>query len=411
VNRIRVLFLPPYFGFPSHFIPLVKLYQRMSAARYDVAFVLPRLTPEEITARKSYGFEQGRYYYEPEFLARFELPVLDLKQQFSVVAELAAYRKFSPDLIIDDSNLTTALARQIRRLPRLTIARTGVFGGASTPVHGHSLASVVGTLSLPPRSTLVLPQSIDGYFEAEAHIVPASPLLEPLPGLRALGTRSFYCGPLILDQDEERLFDTAPLSAFLAANRGRKIVYLTLGIGASRNPHPSAWECLRELLAQDWAIVTNMMPADYAGETECPYPHDGCFYSPALPLHFVCSRADLIIHVCGSATYHYPILHRKPAITIGTQCRDREEVARRLCARGLSYHLPAPTETAAFQTNFTEALGLYAAARFPFDAALPARLETMRLEIESTAARFDIDAAIDSALSAAPCVHSVAHPS
>jgi UDP:flavonoid glycosyltransferase YjiC (YdhE family) len=404
VNKIRVLFLPPYFGFPSHFIPLVKLYQRMSDARYDVAFVLPRLTPEEITAQKSYGFEQARYYYDPEFLARFELPVLDVKQQFSAVTELAAYRKFAPDLIVDDSNLTTALARQIRRLPRLTIARTGIFDGSPGPhAYAHSLSSVISTLRPLAGSTFVLPNSIDSYFEAEAHLVPATPLLEPMPGLRGLRTRSFYCGPLLLDEEEEKVFASHEhgLVDFFRVNRERKIAYVTFGIGASRNPHSSVWGCLHELLGRGWAVVTNMMPTEHTENGARSYPRENCFFSRALPMHFVCSRVDLVIHVCGSATYHYPILHRKPAITIGTQCRDREDVAQRLCALGLSHHLPAPGETADFQKLFVDALDRYESNDFPFDAALRTRLEATCLEIESTAARFDIDAAIDAALSAA----------
>jgi hypothetical protein len=403
MNAPRILLLTPYFGFPSHFIPLVKLYQKMAGSQYELAFLLPSISPTDVESQRPKGFnEKAQYYYGGEFLSRFDLPVLDLKQQFSVRHELAAYRKFAPDLIVDDSNLTTALARQIRWRPRLAIARNGVFGDSGkVATYRHSLESIVDTLTVPPRSTFVLPQSLDGYFEAEAHIVPAIRSLEPMPGLPESGTRAFYSGPLLLDEREEGFLHCEALSQFFESNRGRRIAYMTFGIDASRDPHSRVWGCFIELLRRDFAVVTNLTPPKHILDAE-EFSHGRYFQSNAVPMHYVCSRANLIVHVCGSATYHYAIIHGRPAITIGTQCRDREEVAQMLCNRRLSYHLPAPTETGAFREMFVEALNLYESGRFPFDEALQSRLSAAHLEIERTAALFDINAAIDTALSAAP---------
>lgn len=68
---------PSYFGFPSHFIPLVKLYQRLAGSTYDAAFVLPRLAPTDIAAQRRNGFNENTlFYYGSEFLSQFDLPVL-----------------------------------------------------------------------------------------------------------------------------------------------------------------------------------------------------------------------------------------------------------------------------------------------------------------------------------------------
>src|SRR5690606_15579589 len=98
-------------------------------------------------------------------------------------------------------------------------------------------------------------------------------------------------------------------------------------------------------------------------------------------MHYVSSNADLIVHVAGSATYHYPILHGKPAITVGTRCRDREQIARTLNACGFSQHIPAPAEGDGFLAAFVDALDRFEAGRFPFDPSLAERLSAQRREI------------------------------
>lgn len=392
MSRTRILFLPCYFGIPSHFIPLAKLYQRLPKDKYDAAFFLPRISPQEIEAQKAAGFNTAAaYYYSDEFLSHFDLPTLDLPQRFGVMNELAAYRKFRPDLIIDDSNLTTALARRIDWRPRLAIARTGVFGAAADQATcPHSLSAMMDMYRVPAPFRLEIPRTIDGYFEAEAHLIPGTRSLESLPELPDGGRRAFYCGPLMLDECEERLFQSEPLAQFIEANGGRRITYVTFGIDASKEANAKVGECLRELLRRDFAVVTNLSVA---------VSHERCFHSNRVPMHYLCSRASLIVHVAGSATYHYPILHGKPAITVGTRARDREEIARTLCARALSHHIPATAEADGFYESFVDALDRLETSRFPFDAELPSRLTAQRQEIGKVTTSFDIDAAICAALS------------
>src|SRR5262245_20127918 len=227
MSRTRILFLPAFFGFPSHFITLLKLYQRLPRNKYDAAFFLPRMTPRDIEAQKAAGFNsQAAYYYSTEFLSHFDVPVLDLKQQFSVMSELAAYKKFAPDVIVDDCTLTTALARYIQWRPRIAITRTGVFGDPARPArHGSTLDSTVESLRAPPPLQFQRPPSLDGYFDAEAHLIPGTRTVESLPCLPDGGARAFYSGPLMLDAREERLFYSEPLEQFMEANRGRRIAY------------------------------------------------------------------------------------------------------------------------------------------------------------------------------------------
>jgi UDP:flavonoid glycosyltransferase YjiC (YdhE family) len=400
MSRTRVLFLPAFFGFPSHFITLLKLYQRLPPNKYDVAFLVPRLTPAEIEAQTTAGFNaQAAYYYSSEFLSHFDLPVLDLKQQFSVINELAAYRKFSPDVVVDDCTLTTALARYLEWRPRIAVTRTGVFGN---PIrrwrHRSTLDSTVESLRAPPPLRFQQPESLDGYFDAEVHLIPGTRTVEWLPCLPHGGARAFYSGPLMLDEREELLFHSEPLAQFMEANRGRRIAYVTFGIDASRSPHPQVQDCLRHLLYSDFAVVTNVRLVDPSTEMRDPALRERYFHSLTVPMHYVCSRASLIVHVCGGM-YHYPILHGKPAITIGTQCRDRELIAQTLRSLGLSEHLAAPAETDTFVDDFVDALDRYQSGRPPFDAGLADRLAALRREVEAIAASFNMEAAIDSALS------------
>ena len=403
MSKIRVLFLPPFFGFPSHFIPLVKLYQQLGTRDYEAGFLLPRCAPEDIAALRKSGLDESLcYYYSREFLTGFDVPVIRARQQFSLVSELAAYKEFAPDVLIDDSNPITALARQATRIPRLTIARTGIFNHEDTPTrYRHSLDTIMATLREPGRSIFSLPGSLDGYFEAEAHVIPATRSIESLAGLPTAGTSAYHCGPLLLDAEEERRFYSDELREFFEANRGRRVAYVTFGVDASRNPHSRVWDCVRELERRDFAVITNLSVEAQAG-CSAQQQRDRYVCVDALPMHYVCSRVSLVVHVCGSATYHYPILHGCAAITIGTQCRDREKTARTLCALGLSQHVPAPAESDEFSELFTEALDRYETGRFPFDNSLAQRMSSAREEMATTAAQFRIDAAIQSALEKAP---------
>lgn len=398
----RILFIPAYFGLPSHFVPLVKLYQRLSNTKHEMSFLLPNLSAAEISAQRAKGFsDKSKFYYSQQFLSSFDIPVLDMRQHFSVISVLTACKKFAPHLVIDDSSLTVALARQARAFRRIAVVRHGVFCGSSEgEVFAHSLQNFVDTLRTPPAFPFSLPESIDGYFEADAHVIPATRSLEPIPGLPLEGKRAFYAGPLVLDAHEEQIFHSDALATFLQANSRRRIAYVTFGSDASKDPHSKIWELMRELLRREFVIITNMKLAGELDDSSQPLDDSCYFYSDAVPMHYVCARSSLVVHVCGSATYHYPILHGKPAITIGTRCRDREGVARTLCSRGLAHHIPAPQEAPKFSEMCSDALDLFSTGRFPFDESLRERLDAARAEIAATSAQFSMEDAVEASLAA-----------
>jgi hypothetical protein len=210
-----------------------------------------------------------------------------------------------------------------------------------------------------------------------------------------------FAGPLLLDDlfirqfgelrpgslDVNSLRRFEPLEAFFEKQRGRRVVYLTFGTMA-RASSP-IFECVRHLLDGGAAVVSSVRPEGLTGRQEEAY-----YYGGYLPMHYVCSKVDLMIHQCGSGTYHYPILHGVPAITVGTRCFDREHVALRLAQRGVSVHLPAPDECEDFVTLFKEAVGRYFDPSGEFMEEKKRRLAALNEEIRETSAAFDFESVL-----------------
>src|SRR5439155_16088978 len=97
--------------------------------------------------------EVMRFYFGGEFFSNFDIPVLDLKRKGTVASDCAAYARFQPDLIIDDCSLVTGLARQVKKIPRVTLLRNGAFRvGAPAVGWRHSLDSTIRML--PDMSSL-----------------------------------------------------------------------------------------------------------------------------------------------------------------------------------------------------------------------------------------------------------------
>jgi hypothetical protein len=401
MRRPRILFIPSFLGTPSHFIPLVKLYQQLDCSRYDAAFFLPQLTLDDV---RNWQFERyiarAEYYYCGEFYSRFDIPTLSLKRQYTVASELRAYSMFKPDLIIDDCNITTVLTNQVRRKQRITMLRSGALASNTSraPGHRHTLDTMISTLPTQPNSSFTLPRSLEGYFEASAYLIPGIASIELSHCTPEGRSRSFFCGPLILDEREEEIFQFEELLRFFAGHTGSPIAYVTFGTASARNPEAQVIECFHHLLELGFSVLTNVPLERLGGDALIRSAADRCLFSDVFPMHYVTSKADIVVHVASSGMYHYPILHGKPAITIGTQTYDRECIAETMAALGLSLHIPAPTEVADFGGLFRNALEVFLAARFPFDADLGNRLAACRQEIERTAREFDFQRVIDVAL-------------
>jgi hypothetical protein len=403
VTKPRVLFVPAFLGVPSHFIPLLKLYQRLDPGRYDAAFFLPRIPISEVRRTNMESHVPGaEYYYCGEFYGHFDLPVVSGPRDLAVVSELRAYSSFKPDVIIDDCNLTTALTCQVQVKPRVTMLRTGAFGAdrAKYPEYAHTLDSMVDAIKVPPGCGFSKPTSLEEYFNADAFVVPGIEMLEHNHRTANGRARAFFSGPLILDEREEAIFQSDALIRFFEINRGRKVAYVTFGAAPGKGSNAKLIDCFCTLIEREFAVLTNIQIAKLGGDSLLGTYRDRFMLASAFPMHYVTSKADIVIHVAGSGMYHYPILHLKPAITVGTQMYDREIVASAMASQGLSYHLPAAAESMQFARHFREAMERFCRGGFPFDSGLRSRLQRTRGEVVRANRDFDLNQAIDIALSA-----------
>jgi UDP:flavonoid glycosyltransferase YjiC (YdhE family) len=405
MNKIRILFVPCFFGMPSHFIPLLKLYQQLDPTTHEAAFFLTRLSEAELeSATAKRIMPNAKYYYGGEFYSHFDIPILERERRYTVMSELAAYKKFRPDVVIDDCSFTTALARQVASVPRLTMLRAGYLTPHAARLRGmrHGLDVMTNGLADVAPYGFTLPAELPGYFDAEAYLVPALMSIERIGAPPDAQRRCYYSGPLVLDEREEAIFHSESLARFMEANEGRRIAYVTFGVAAVRDVHPVVEECFEYLFDMGFAVVSNVPLDERRNPESSEALRRRYFQSEVLPMHFLCSRAHLIIHVSGCAAYHYPIIHGKPAITIGTQSLDREVTARVLAMLGLSQHLAAPEATTDFVQRFRGAIDNFMAGRFPFDEGLSERLQMQKEEIELTRTSFDVDQVIVTTLAAGP---------
>lgn len=376
---MKLLFVPCSAGVLPHGIPLVALSRREDLRNDDRVFLVPK--------------------NDQRLMAMLEVPTLPIDHDIgSFATEFQAYDRFQPDVVIHDMSFTTPFAAKMRRIPAISILRTGTLPGddpafAALP---HSLAVNLDAVMDVTRFGIAQPRSFYEYFRGDANIVPAIPAIEPLPTDFSDSSRIFYSGPLLTD---DRLAlapadgspavlssDFSPLDRFFDRCSGRKIVYLTLGTVAILLLHRALPQCIARLLAEGVAVVTNI-------KCEAATSSEWAFHARFLPMHYVTQRCDLVIHHCGSGTYQYALLHRRPTLTVGTMRRDREQVAVRLQELGVSVHLGAPDDSDEFVDRFTAAA--LAALQRPANVAAQ---DAIRDEIERTRDAFRMRDVIDAAL-------------
>jgi hypothetical protein len=206
---------------------------------------------------------------------------------------------------------------------------------------------------------LAQPKRIEDLFDATLSVIPGVRSIEALPASIHEDPRYIFSGPLLIEdhhieQMERALYPAghdfmsrAAIENFLNRNRGRRIVYVTFGNVAV--PKPEARESIRRMLKSGVAVLSNARVENLsAAQTELFY------HSAYFPMHLVCSAVDLVVHQCGSGTYHYPLLHEKPAVTVGSRCFDRDDVALRLRELGVSAHIADPKEEPMFVEKFME---------------------------------------------------------
>lgn len=398
---MRVLFVPMPEGGPAHLIPLLALNKMLSGSAIETAFLLGRASHE--------------------LLRQMGVNVLDIdhldfaKNGFRT--ELRAYHKFAPDVVVDDASLTTGYATTMMKIPRVAIQRTGIFPGDAprNPNHTHSMRLVEDTDQLPDLTFLGLRQhrSLTDFFKAEHKIVPGVRSVEVLPPHLREDPTYHFAGPLLIEDymiekvgwrqaaglkiDDLKRFDA--LRKFFEAQRGRKLVYLTFGTMAK--PSAAILEAIRYLLSIGIAVVSSV-----GVDGLSPAEQELYYFAQYLPMHFVCSHVDLMIHQCGSGTYQYPIIHNVPTMTIGTQHFDREHVALRLEELGVSVHLPAPEECADFDERFRAAVRRYFDETGAFIAEKKRNLAALNAEIERTRAAFNFESVLRAAVNSARDSHA-----
>jgi UDP:flavonoid glycosyltransferase YjiC (YdhE family) len=111
---VKVLFVPLPEGGAAHLIPLLVLNQKLAPASVETAFLVP-----------------GSMH---EFLRQFGVDVLDIDNQMytrnGLRTEMRAYKKFAPDVVVDDANAATGLASGLGRVARSSCKMTRVTSSA-----------------------------------------------------------------------------------------------------------------------------------------------------------------------------------------------------------------------------------------------------------------------------------------
>jgi hypothetical protein len=374
---MKILYVPFHEGGVSHQIPLLALQRLVSDPSIQVTFLLPRIFHE--------------------FFRKNGLDYFDLDYDGSVHTEVEAYRKYRPDVVVDDWSLSTGFATSLTGVPRVTIQRISTFPGhvPYNKNHPHNIAIDFSRYPDVTRLGLPQPQTLSDLFErADMKIIPGIKSVEVLPEALRDDPTYVYCGPLLGDDyfvkdeikgraettlDRFKSFDA--LQDFFDRHRSRKIVYFTFGSVAKATGR--IHDCLRYMLDSDRAVVTNIKVEDLTAGRQGLY-----FRAKFLPMHFVCSNVDLMIHPCSTGAYHYPILHNVPSITIGTKHYDQEDAAIRLQELGASVHIPAPDECDDFVETFKATVEKYFDESTSFVESQKKVLASLNSEVRETASKF-----------------------
>jgi len=183
------------------------------------------------------------------------------------------------------------------------------------------------------------------YLKAKTKIVPGIRSLEVLPDELTNDESYFFSGPLLVEDNPSEIL-MGELNKFFSINAQRKKAFITTGL----IDRTSIVDHIEYLLKRNYAVISTLKHEVSADQQK------SFFYNPFLPLNLICSKVDIFIHQCGNGIYHYPILHEKPSITLGTQCYDREDVALRLQQLGVSKHIPHPEDNKDYLSFFAEAI-------------------------------------------------------
>ena len=379
---MKVLFVPMLQGGLAHLLPLVALNKMLAKTSIETAFLVPR--------------------QQHALLRERGVPILDIDHQ-GFRSEIPAYKKYKPDVVVDDASLTTAAATLFTGVPRVAIQRTGMFPGdvPRNPKHGHSMAISAADLKNKWAGISYLglpePKVYSDLFQAPYKIVPGISSIEVLPAALQNDPTYFFAGPLVMDDylvgsmsrgsngfslSSSKNF--APLQEFFERNRDRKRIYVTFGTVAK--PTQEVRDCLHFLMNKGIAVVSSIKLEDLSAAHQPLY-----YYAQYLPMHYVCSNVDLMVHHCGCGTYQYPVIHEVPSIIVGTQCHDRDDVGMRLDELGTSIYLPGPRENENFVSEFKRAVEEYFADSGRLIEDKKKNLAALNQEVKRTVRDFNLE--------------------
>lgn len=393
---MNILNIPYFAGGLSHLIPLYVLHHKY--IRNNVKINNQFMVNNHLQVfLKMQGVDSvAMNYFSDDDLK----PITDdnLKTiEYVMEKEKEAFKKSKPNIIIEDNSFTTPLIAEKNKIPRISIQRTGNFRSIDKSLrnsnHVHSMekgSHIERSKFFSNPDNFDVPNFDDfdtnllqHYSKPKAKIIPGIPSIEQLPNDIEDRKSYFYSGPLIVtDKPSKNLSNR--LEKFLSANKQKPLVFITTGT-IDKTPIE---RFIKYFIEKNYAVITTCNCE--INETN----KESIFYNKLLPLHYICSIANLIFHQCGSGMYHYPIMNKKPSLTIGTQCYDREDVAQRLQQLGVSGHIPHPDDSSDYWEIFIEKMN-----QFENDTLVDYKMmDQLKTEIDETMSNFDIEKVIEYAL-------------
>lgn len=357
---MKILFIP--FHALSHKIPLFVLYKKyFSQINYiSCAFLLSK---SDYKYCEQYKIQMLDFDNIPPYSNLNKHTWLNYYSEKEKIIT-----KFNPDIIVEDFCFHAMSFCKRNNIPRISIQRTGYFRSSDpskrNPLHMHSGDKtninhrrhlIFSYKKYTPKSNIFDNKYYMGEYLLNKELLTNdihNPMIKIIPGISEIEELpSFlnndsvqYSGPLLQEDNIDRVFHKE-IERFLFENKKRKKILLTIGLIENQNI-----SVLFEILhRKNYAVITTVLPPYEINKSHI-------FYTPFLPLHYISTKVDLIIHHCGSGIYHYPLLHLKPAITLGTQCYDREDIAIKLQSLKLSAHVPSPLDSIDYIDKFIDSL-------------------------------------------------------
>lgn len=397
---MNILSISAITGGQSHLIPLFVLHQRYFRRLNNVNnfFLVSNENKKLFEANKINCVDIDYKINSKSTLETIKNNIEEIKAEL-LLKEQKSVALVNPKIIIEDNCFTSPLIAEKNNIPRISIHRTGFFRSIDKKLrnknHFHSaekdetgkqssyLFQFFNNKTINSNWTSEQ-LFLQNYLHAKSKVIPGIPSIEVLPHNIANPKSYFYSGPLIVEDNPSPIL-LEEIQEFLISNKNRKKVFITTGL----IDNTSISKYINYLIENDYSVIsTNHY------ELKEKY-HSQFFFNKILPLNFISSCVDLLIHQCGSGMYHYPILNNKPSITLGTQCYDREDVAMRLEQLNISKHVPHPKDDPNYFNIFLSHIK-------DFENNTICNFDTLKMlkeEIYDTMLNFDIEALIKYTLS------------